>query len=179
VHVSVGAGQADGRSRLGRARANIALGTSTSLVDVGGVAIGLLSVGGVALGLVAVGAVAVGLAAVGAVPIGLLAVGAVAIGLTAVGVATAGVAATPRSAATRWHGDTCRVEDEGSAEVGRPIRSSRSRQTLAIAPHRGLGPPDRLAFCGSASGQIAGDHQVEVINFQPPRAKQCRPASRY
>ena len=120
VHIAVGVRQADGRYRLGRARGIIDLGDiAIGLVAVGGVVIGPLSVGGVALGLVAVGAVAVGLAAVGAVSIGLLAVGAVAIGLTSVGVATAGLVFGPRSAADRWLGGTCRVEDGGSVQTGK------------------------------------------------------------
>lgn len=131
------AGQADGRSRLGRARANIALGTSTSLVDVGGVAIGLLSVGGVALGLVAVGAVAVGLAAVGAVPIGLLAVGAVAIGLTAVGVATAGVAASGYQVARRY------LPGRGR-RLGRG-REANSEQPIQTDPRESTTPGPRAA----------------------------------
>jgi hypothetical protein len=131
LHISIGGRQADGRSRLGRARGIIALGdVATGLVAVGGVAIGLLSVGGVALGLVAVGAVAVGLAAVGAVSIGLMAVGVVAVGLTAMGMATAGLVAGPRPAAERRLGGNRQARTEAQPSSGRPVRTGPSMEEL-------------------------------------------------
>jgi hypothetical protein len=92
VHVALGGRDIDGRYRVGRARAVVAVGgVAVGFVAVGGIAVGLVSAGGVSVGVfAAVGGVAVAAIAVGAVSVGVLAVGVVALGVVAVGILAVG-----------------------------------------------------------------------------------------